>query len=230
MTQPGSQRSAINKIYFEQTSFDYDDDAAAFNFQTPAFVAREVMTLLPATGLLHFYDVGIGTGLLYKAVTGHKPQDVAIDYAGCDIADNMLTRASFLLPPEKLHRLDIDHDSLPCADNVMDAVLSTSVFQYLENHRHALAEMARITKPGGYIAAAAVAQVKHATPLTALCYRIGQVFRHGPAYCETFVDPAELENICAGLGLTIIKNVMRFSHSHGQTHNYDAFLIAQKPL
>ena len=42
-------------------------------------------------------------------------------------------------------------DRLPFDEGTFDFVVNSELLEHLENHRHALAEMARIVKPGGYL-------------------------------------------------------------------------------
>jgi|GEM_PF-3400891 len=229
MTLPKSARSAINKIYFDQNAFTYEEDAVDFNFQTPEFVSKDILELLADKTDIAIYETGIGTGLLYKTFMKNKSPAQRIQYYGCDLADNMLGLASKVLPQDHLHRVDIDYDTLPMKDSSVDATVSTSVFQFLDNPDFAVGEMARITKPGGYIAIAAVSVCKHESWLSALRHKIGRLFSNEPAYRETLISAEHMQEIFEKHNLHVLKNIIKFSHSHWQAHNYDCYIIGKKP-
>jgi ubiquinone/menaquinone biosynthesis C-methylase UbiE len=97
----------------------------------------------PAADVL---DLGCGTGHLaaHLAGLGHRVE-------GCDIAERMLSvaRASFGESAIRWHRLAPDWERLPSADSSFDAVVSSSVFEYLPDVPRVLGECRRVLRPGG---------------------------------------------------------------------------------
>lgn len=117
---------------------------------------RRVMELLelgPGSSLL---DVGCGTGNFSRdavAVVGPGGR-----VTGCDISEGMLGVANTRAAEAGL-KIDYyvgDATNLPFASGSFDAARIERVLQYLDNPEQAVAEMARVTKPGGRIAASEV--------------------------------------------------------------------------
>jgi ubiquinone/menaquinone biosynthesis C-methylase UbiE len=98
---------------------------------------------------LRWIDVGCGNGAFTEvliarrapaAVTGIDPSDGQIDYAR--------TR-----PGAKMAQFRVgDAQSLPFADDSFDAASMALVISFLPDPRKAAAEMARVVRPGGWIA------------------------------------------------------------------------------
>ena len=119
-------------------------------FKTPAAterrrLVRETLDFQPGEDVL---SIGCGPGFEpaeIAEVVGHEGQVHAIDRSEamltlaeqrCSGTSNiMLTRA--------------DAVALPFADNSFDAAVAVQVYEYIENLDTALAELARILRPGG---------------------------------------------------------------------------------
>jgi 2-polyprenyl-3-methyl-5-hydroxy-6-metoxy-1,4-benzoquinol methylase len=92
-----------------------------------------------ATGLL--VDVGCGTGNLWRALAGR--------FSGCIGVDAVHYGD---LPSEvEFKRADLDRDPLPVADGVADIAAAVETIEHLENPRALFRELARVTRPGGWI-------------------------------------------------------------------------------
>lgn len=95
-------------------------------------------------------DVGCGTGSLARELLPRLGQgsimgvDVAAPYVAYAAAEIRDPRATFEVA---------DATKLRFADRQFDAVVSMLVLNFIPEHRKAIAEMARVTKPGGTIAA-----------------------------------------------------------------------------
>jgi SAM-dependent methyltransferase len=91
-------------------------------------------------------ELGCGTGELAARLSraGYR-------VTACDIAPNMLARArqNFAPLPVRWEQLAPDSPALPAADGSLDAVISSSVFEYLDNPEASLREAARALRPGG---------------------------------------------------------------------------------
>lgn len=133
------ERQAAAERHFDRYSALYGRSRALRGFQRAAL--RE-LALGPGDALL---DVACGTGDAVVAAAG-----VCDRVAGVDIADSALAtareRAAGAANVE-LRRAPADR--LPFGDASFDAVLCTSALHHLPDPRAALAEVARVLRPGG---------------------------------------------------------------------------------
>jgi len=94
-------------------------------------------------------DIGSGPGLLALDMAQLVGSEGSI--VGIDLAENMLKSSTELcknLPWVKFESADAM--SLPYDDNSFDRLVSTQVYEYVSDLEGALAEFARVLKPGGY--------------------------------------------------------------------------------
>jgi SAM-dependent methyltransferase len=96
-------------------------------------------------------DVGSGTGALTVAVLGAAPTTRVV---GLDVATPYLDEARERLGGERASFQEGDAQDLAFADDAFDKTLSLLAFNFIPDSRRALAELVRVTKPGGVIAAA----------------------------------------------------------------------------
>jgi ubiquinone/menaquinone biosynthesis C-methylase UbiE len=89
-------------------------------------------------------EVGCGTGLILDRVRGF-----AASATGADISAGMLARAR----DRGLSVVQASATALPYADDSFDVVYSFKVLAHVADIRTALAEMARVTRPGGHVLA-----------------------------------------------------------------------------
>jgi arsenite methyltransferase len=95
-------------------------------------------------------DVGSGPGNVTASLArAAGPGGVAL---GVDISEPMLARAVRAESGPQVGFLRADAQRLPLRDNTVDAVVSTAVLQLIPNPAAALAEMARVLRPGGRLA------------------------------------------------------------------------------
>jgi SAM-dependent methyltransferase len=94
-------------------------------------------------------DAGCGTGALAEAIAA---RDATARITGVDISEAFLNLARARVPGATFRRGDIAR--LPDADATFDAALSLLVLQFVPDRAAAVAELARVTKPGGMVAAA----------------------------------------------------------------------------
>ncbi len=92
---------------------------------------------------LKILDVGCGQGELLKKISKILPN---AEMNGCDYVDYK----SFDLNDLKFFQHDCNLN-LPVEDASFDLITSSEVIEHLENPRHFVRELARITKPQGFI-------------------------------------------------------------------------------
>lgn len=112
---------------------------------------RAVFDMLDARGAEQILDVGCGTGGAVRALAkrvGDVGRVVGIDSSATMIAEARRRTAGSSLPVEFCHA---DAHQLPFADNSFDGAYSLHVFEIVGEPRRALAEVARVTRPGGRI-------------------------------------------------------------------------------
>lgn len=98
-------------------------------------------------------DVGTGTGLLTAELLRNFPD---VRPVVSDLAHGMTLHAAERLPA--VPAIDADARTLPFRDGVFDLVLSSSVYQWVEDLPAAFREASRILAPGGRFAFALFAE------------------------------------------------------------------------
>jgi ubiquinone/menaquinone biosynthesis C-methylase UbiE len=95
----------------------------------------------------HVLDLGCGTGNL----AAHLSRTYAVQ--AVDIAERMLSvaRVHFARAAVRWHLLDPAWTRLPLVEGSVDAVVSSSVFEYLPEVSAVLAECHRLLRPGGWL-------------------------------------------------------------------------------
>ena len=103
--------------------------------------------LIKKDHLLTVLDVGCGTGALLPEMDSLSPAQIF----GLDIDLDLLRMASHVCPECGLIGSDVH--LLPFSDNSFDLVTCHYFLMWVGNPEHALAELHRITKPGGSVVA-----------------------------------------------------------------------------
>ena len=121
-------------------------------YSTPDVVAqrqavRDALEVKPGERVL---DVGAGPGFLAAEMAASAaPNGMVI---GTDVSKSMLAIAAARLGSAEDVELCFEHAdacALPYADASFDAVVSTQVYEYVEEIAVALSELARVLRPGG---------------------------------------------------------------------------------
>jgi arsenite methyltransferase len=99
----------------------------------------------------HAVDLGAGAGLLAAAAATAVAPGGTI--TAIDISRSALARIDTASSPVPIGRLTADVTRLPLADATADAALTRSVLIYIHDLPRALAEIARILRPGGRLSA-----------------------------------------------------------------------------
>jgi ubiquinone/menaquinone biosynthesis C-methylase UbiE len=105
------------------------------------YVARVVDAKMAGRSGVAHLDMGAGWGHLIQALRRILP---GLKSSGCDY-----NPSHFPLTDVSIVHADFSRDTLPYADESFDLVTCTEVFEHLENFRHAVREVARVTRPGG---------------------------------------------------------------------------------
>jgi ubiquinone/menaquinone biosynthesis C-methylase UbiE len=106
---------------------------------------RETLRRMPMAGVNRVLDVGCGTGELLARLAAKHP-DVAL--AGIDPVSEMLAVARGKLSDRPDLRVGYA-DALPWPTATFDVVVSCNMFHYISHPLKAIAEMRRVTRPGG---------------------------------------------------------------------------------
>jgi 2-polyprenyl-3-methyl-5-hydroxy-6-metoxy-1,4-benzoquinol methylase len=86
-------------------------------------------------------DVGCGTGDLWRATRDRFARGIGVD----------AVRYPELPQDIAFEQADLDRDRLPLGDAAADVTAAVEVIEHLENPRAFVRELARITKPGGWV-------------------------------------------------------------------------------
>jgi SAM-dependent methyltransferase len=113
-------------------------------------VAREFLAWLAVSPGQRWLDVGCGTGALTQTIMGlAEPRAVT----GVDPSEGYIAYACASTPDARV-RFDVgDAQALPAEAGAYDAVVSGLALNFVPDPGPALAEMARVTRPGGVVAA-----------------------------------------------------------------------------
>ena len=130
-------------------SMVYDYQQAALRRLFAAWLQPTEWLNIPAGGIT--LDVGCGPG----SVTASLARAVGPDglTLGIDISASMLARAVRAESGPQIGFLRADAQRLPLRDATVDAVVCIAVLQLVPDPVAALAEMARVLRPGGRLAA-----------------------------------------------------------------------------
>jgi SAM-dependent methyltransferase len=157
--------------------------------------------VLDATGVqedTQLLDVGCGTGLTLTLAAERRAK-----VSGVDITEALLDIARERLPDADLRVGDMQ--SLPFDDAAFDVVLGVNSFQFAGDPVRALAEAARVCRPGGAVAASLFAAPERSES-TAVHHALSalsppeQEAEHAP---YALSEPGNLEAAMEAAGLTI---------------------------
>ncbi len=129
-----------NRSYYDAFSSVYEDhrhqgyhlwlDELEFSILRPYIDGRDI------------FEAGCGTGLILE-----RAARIARTAVGADLSPGMLEKAK----AKGLECVEADLGSLPFPDASFDTVYSFKVLAHVRDIRPALAELSRITRPGGHL-------------------------------------------------------------------------------
>jgi ubiquinone/menaquinone biosynthesis C-methylase UbiE len=109
------------------------------------------MRYLPISSAARVLDVGCGSGSMSRLIARSFPQ---AEVVGVDLREQYLDFARTRASAEGIRNVSFRHGdvfALPFADASFDVVWTKYLLQWLKEPKSALAELKRVTKPGGYV-------------------------------------------------------------------------------
>lgn len=149
-------------------------------------------------------DAGCGTGALAEAIAARDP---TARITGVDVSEPFLAAARARVPGATFCHGDLARLAQP--DAAYDATISLLVLQFVGDRAAAVAEMARVTRPGGLVAAAMWDFVGGFTFVRAFADSIAATEPDGEAFRARYLgdsvgSPGRLGALLAGAGLADI--------------------------
>src|SRR5581483_11797952 len=146
---PAKNTGAIQAVWASPIGSMLYDNAQAISRRFLSVWQHPVEWLnIPPGGVA--LDVGSGPGNVTASLARAAGSDgLAL---GVDISEPMLTRAVRAEAGPQVGYLRADAQRLPLRDSVFDAVVSIAMLQLIPDPAAALAEMARVLRPGGRLA------------------------------------------------------------------------------
>lgn len=135
--------------------FDRRPDSYEAWFQTPIgrLILREETALIRELAKPHpadrVLDAGCGTGLFTRLFT-----ETGAWVTGLDISVPMLARARQHFPQAVMPPVAGSLTALPFTDGIFDKTISITTIEFIGDGHQAVAEMFRVTRPGGLVVVA----------------------------------------------------------------------------
>jgi len=141
---------AVNQVVKARVRASFTRGATAYDGSTAvqALVRARVQALAAesAPGARRLLDVGSGTGRLLADLLAARP---GLRGAAVDLAPGMCAATRIAAPGAAVATADAE--ALPFGDAGFDLAVSSSTFQWLPRLEPALAECARVLRPGGLL-------------------------------------------------------------------------------
>lgn len=128
-------------------------------------------------------DIGCGTGVLARAAARSLGANGSV--TGVDVNNDMLTVASDT--PEVVSWRCAPAEQLPFGDDSFDRVLSQFALMFFDDRPAAVAEMARVCRPGGSIAVATWADIERSPGYADMVRLLDRLF--GPVAADALRAP-----------------------------------------
>ena len=142
----GSLDTESVRQHYDAWADDYDATLALWNYRAPSEAAAMLKPLIPADAAI--LDFGAGTGLSGQAV---RDAGFTGRLDGCDVSPRSVEIARGRGVYSDVQVVDGNAVPLPYASDSYDAAISIGVLTYIADVEALLRELARATKPGGYV-------------------------------------------------------------------------------
>ena len=137
---------------FSDTAFGYHTDTVQRQFQARDETGPAAFLLPHLEPGMRLLDVGCGPGTVTLGLAHRIAPASAV---GCDLEAGMIARATQLADDAGVGNVSFRTANildLPFANDEFDVVFSSAVTEHLRNPQGAVAELARVAKPGGLVA------------------------------------------------------------------------------
>ena len=158
-------------------------------------IYRAVAEALDTTGASGTVaDVGCGSGAMRPFTRKRFSRYIGVD----------AIRFASLSPPVPLVRADLDAP-IPLGDAIADAAIAVETIEHLENPRAFVRELARITRPGGWVIVSTPNQLSAMSIATLVARQRFAAFQdvHYPAHRSALLE-VDLRRIAAEAGLDTV--------------------------
>lgn len=189
---PTGDHKAKSRAAFDRQAVDYD---TAPHGRHARRLHTAVMTAVDEAAFVDVLDVGCGTGATLAAILASRPDTRA---RGIDISPEMVAVArGRLTTPDGSAEVQVaDAECLPFPDASVDLVVCVDSLHHYPDPRGALAEMHRVTRPGGRLV---VGEWRLAAPLRQLMNLLLPRLPEGDVRVYTGAELTELA-VAAGYG------------------------------
>lgn len=147
----GDEARAPFLSYTDRASTNWSDELEVLHDEATRTHFLDVWTreaivrrIGPLAGDSTIADLGCSTGYLLEDIRALYPGATLI---GIDLVASGLVKAHALVPSARLIQADVC--ALPLSDRGVDAVVSANLLEHVPDDTAALAEIARVLKPGG---------------------------------------------------------------------------------
>lgn len=142
------QRAEAATAYFRANAAQWDRIRSLY--VADGEVEAALVDLLPAAGLRDLLDIGTGTGRMLEVFGPRVERAVGVDLSREMLAVARVNLERADLPNCSIRQADMYQLPLPGAS--FDAVIIHQVLHYAERPAQAIAEAARVLRPGGHLA------------------------------------------------------------------------------
>lgn len=193
-------RAEAASAYFSENAPRWDEIRSMY--VPEAEVETCVQELLGNGGVSNLLDVGTGTGRILEVMAPQIRNGV-----GIDLSHEMLAVARVNLGKPGLEHCQVRHGDmyeLPFTDNSQDAVIFHQVLHYAEEPEAAIAEAARVLRPGGKLVVIDFAPHKQRILIEDHAHhRLGLADEEVVAWCESAGLRSQLARQLKGDPLTV---------------------------
>jgi ubiquinone/menaquinone biosynthesis C-methylase UbiE len=149
-----SKKDDVTKHYEKQWE-DYSQEDVIERVRNLSSVLDRIVSNIPIKNIENVLDLGSGPGIIPLRITRISERNPDIKVLGIDISDKALKIGRKIVDEmdlgEPIQFIQGDCENLPFQEGGYDAVVSNATINLLENKPQAFSEIARVTKPGGYV-------------------------------------------------------------------------------